>query len=157
VRPVTVDAQRVPALIDSTGEVIELGESLPPISADAAGALLPRVRGALAAVRRLEGYLVSVLTGEMTARGQSERRVGDVVYALRSEGEWTVPDAGALHRVLVQAMTNSEITAHELEAACQQLVTFRFDHRALNLLAKRVPEIDQHRRRIEGEPRLRTK
>ena len=149
--PLTVQ----PALLTKDGEVIEL--ELLPISADDAGLLLPQVRAVLQQVRRYEGYLAEVVKSEMIQRGQRERRAGDVVYELKGEAEWIVTDPGAMFRVLVEARAQGEITAEEHEKAHQQIVSHRYNHTALNLLAKRVPEIDQYRHRTEGEPRLRTK
>lgn len=100
----------MPALLTKAGEILEL--DLLPITADAAGVLLPQVRDE-----------------------QHEERA----------------------RVVTAAYTRGEITREELDRACQQVVTQRFDHRVLAMLSKRIPEIDTLRRRVEGEPRLRVK
>ncbi len=144
-----------PSLLTKDGEVMEL--ELLPISADDAGLLLPQVRAVLQQVRRYEGFLADVVKSSMLERGQRERRSGDTVYELRGEAEWIVDDSGALFRVLVEARARGEITPEEHVKAHQQIVTHHFNHSALDVLVKRVPEIDQHRHRTEGEPRLRTK
>ena len=144
-----------PSLLTQDGEVVKL--ELSPISAEDAGLLLPQVRAVLQQIRRYEGYLADVIRSEMAHRGQRERRSGDTVYELKGDAEWVVDDSGALFRVLVEARARGEITAEEHEKAHQQVVTHHFNHAALKVLAKRVPEIDKHRHRTEGEPRLRTK
>ena len=147
--------RRLPAVLDVTGEILEL--ELIPMSADDAGLQLPRIRAAAAVLRRYADYLADIVISEMKQRHQRERRSGDTVYELKGDAEWVVDDSGALFRVLVEARARGEITAEEHEKAHQQVVTHHFNHSALNVLAKRVPEIDQHRHRTEGEPKLRTK
>ncbi len=152
-KDVTLTVQ--PSLLTKDGEVVPL--ELSPISADDAGLLLPQVRAVLQQVRRYEGFLADVIKSEMVSRGQRERRAGETVYELKGEAEWVVDDSGALFRVLVEARARGEVTPEEHEKAHQQVVTHHWNNSALNVLAKRVPEIDQHRHRTEGEPRLRTK
>ena len=144
-----------PSLLTKDGEVMEL--ELLPISADDAGLLLPQVRAVLKQVLRYEGYLTDVIKSEMVSKGQREHRSGETVYELKGEAEWFVDDPGALFRVLMEACVDNEITRDELDTACAQVVTHRWHHGRLTTLAKRVPEIDRHRHRTEGEPRLRTK
>ena len=144
-----------PSLLTKDGEVVEL--ELLPISADDAGLLLPQVRAVLQQVRRYEGYLADVIKSEMVSRSQRERRAGEVVYELKGDAEWIVDDSGALFRVLVEARARGEITPEEHVKAHQQVVTHHFNHTALGVLAKRLPEINRHRHRVEGDPRLRVK
>jgi len=48
------------------------------------------------------------------------------------------------------ALRNGEITAEEREKALQEIVTFKANHSTLNVLTKRVPEIETLRRKVEG-------
>lgn len=93
----------------------------------------------------------------MAARGQVERRVDAVIYELKPAVEWVVDDGGALFQVLRDACVQGQITNSELEEACTQVVEFKFDHRRLASLSKRVPAINDLRRRVEGESKLRQK
>ena len=93
----------------------------------------------------------------MVARGQTERRSGDVVYELRPETEWLVDDGEALMVLLDGALRNGEITAEEREKALQEIVTFKANHSTLNVLTKRVPEIETLRRKVEGAAKLKLK
>lgn len=146
-----------PKLVDpASGQLFEWAVGAPISAADAAEQL-PLVTRAIHELGRIEAYLRDVVTDDMHVRGQTERRAGDVVYELKAEATWTVEDGGALYAVLHQACARDEITQNELREACQQIVSFKFHHARLTTLAKRVPEIDQHRRRVEGEPRLRVK
>jgi len=128
-----------------------------PISADDAGLLLPQVRAVLQQVRRYEGWLVQVVSDEMKARGQRERRAGETVYELKADAEWVVDDQEAMANVLDVAVTRSDITSEECQKAHQVVVSHRYNHTALGVLAKRVPEINKYRHRTEGDPRLRVK
>jgi len=146
-----------PKLVDPTsGELFGWAVGAPISAVDAADQL-PLVTRALVELRRIEAYLRDVIADDMRASGQTERLAGDVTFELKPEGTWAVGDEGALFRVLVDACAQNQITRNELDEACAQLVTFRFHHGRLTTLAKRVPAINEHRRRVEGAAKLRVK
>lgn len=152
----TVDVKRQLAVLDpSTGELIPI--ELGVVTVQEATARLPIVQRTLRELKRFEAFLADTVKDDMVARGQTERRAGDVVYELKPEAEWIVDDEGALFRVLHQARAHEEITETELAEACQQVVTFKYHHGRLSTLAKRVPAINEHRRRVEGPARLKQK
>jgi len=152
----TVDVKRQLALVDpSTGELIPIEVGV--ITVAEAAARLPLVQRTLRELRRFEQFLADTVAADMRARGATERRVDDLIYELKPEATWIVDDGGALFRALLEALGEKQITDNEFNEAVQQLVTFKFDHRRLNVLARRVPAIDQLRRRVEGDARLRVK
>lgn len=152
----TVDVKRQLAVLDpSTGELIPIEVGV--VTVAEATARLPIVQRTLRELRRFEAFLADTVKDDMVARGQTERRAGAVVYELKAEAEWIVDDEGALFRVLVDASANDEITRSELDEACAQLVTYRWHHGRLSTLAKRIPAINDHRRRVEGPARLKQK
>ena len=148
-------ASGVPALLSKDGEVVEL--VLGPMTTEAACRQLPQIREALAAIRRYEGYLVDLIAQEMQARGQTERRAGDLVIEYKAESAWEIKDEPALWTLLQDACAKDEITQNELNEAIQQQLTFRANHTRLNALSKRIPEINGLRERVTGTPRLRIK
>ncbi len=152
-----IDRRTQQAVLDQqTGELVPLDTSL-PISADAAGELLPRLRDVLNDLRRYIQFCESVLTQQMQADGQTERRVGDVVWQLKTDGEWTVADPVRLRDVLYNAGEVRAITHDELEKAMRVEERITFDHGVLNVLSKRVPEISKWRARADMAPRLKEK
>jgi hypothetical protein len=150
-----IAAPLAPRLLTPDGEIISL--ELGAITADDAGTLLPQIIDFSRRVARYRGFLEQVVTDEMVARGQTERRSGDVVYELRPETEWLVDDGEALMVLLDGALRNGEITAEEREKALQEIVTFKANHSTLNVLTKRVPEIETLRRKVEGAAKLKLK
>jgi len=108
-------------------------------------------------LRRFEQFLADTVADDMRTHGQTERRAGDVVYELRAEATWVVDDPGALFQVLHDGVARDEITRLEFDDAVQQVVEFTFHQGKLNSLARRLPQIDKLRRRVEGESRLRQK
>lgn len=144
------------AIMTPEGELLGLSTAT-PVTVDEAAVLLPRVREALQAVRRYADYLEDMVRRSMVERGQRERRSGDTLYELKAEAEWIIDRADALADLLQAAVDSGDITADERAKAHQVVVSHRWNHTHLNTLAKRVPEVDQYRRRTEGEPRLRIK
>lgn len=144
-----------PRILTPEGEVIDL--ELGPITAEEAAQRIPFIQATLRELKRFEQFLSDVVSDEMRARGQTERRAGDTVFELKPETAWVVDDGGAMYAVLYQAVGKHEITENEFHEAVQQVVTHRFDHRRLNVLVKRVPEIDTHRKRVEGAAKLHIK
>lgn len=139
-----------------TGELVGLTVGVPIAAGDAAEQL-PLVSAAIAHLRRVEAYLRDVIQDSMQAAGQTERRFEAAIYELKPEATWIVDDEGALFRVLHQATARGEITEAELAEACQQIVQFKYHHGRLSTLARRVPAINEHRRRVEGPAKLRQK
>lgn len=139
-----------------TGELVGL-EVGGAISVDEAAEQLPLVTAAIAHLIRVKDYLRDVITDSMVKAGQTERLMGEALYELKGDASWIVDDQGALFRALVDACSHDQITRLELDDAVQQVVEFVFHQGKLNALARRVPAVDQLRRRVEGEPRLRQK
>ncbi len=152
----TVAVQRKPAIISADGEVIELDTSI-AFTVEEAAQRLPPVQAVLKELRRFEGILAAYLIDDMAQKGQTERRVGEVIWEAKPETAWVVDDPAELHAILVEAFTHGEITREELNAACPQLVTYKPNHTYLRPLAKRVPAIETLRRQVSGEVRLRRK
>lgn len=151
----STDLARIPRVVTPEGEIIEL--ALGPLSVEEALARLPQVQEAARAIRRFEAFLTDTIAADMRSRGQSERRAGDVVYELKADAQWVVDEPDRLWVLLGAAVDRGEITDNERSAAIQQVVSFKPNHTHLGPLAKRIPEINQLRRRVEGEPRLRVK
>jgi hypothetical protein len=146
---------KVPAIVTPDGEIIEL--TLGPISADDAATRLPVVQDTLKALRRFEDFLSQCVSEDMQAHGQTERRVGSLVYELKPDAEWVVTNDEQMFNVLRDARTAGEVTDKEFYDAAKEQQVFKFDHRRLAVLAKRLPVIDTLRRRVEGATRLRIK
>lgn len=141
--------------VDSNGELVPL--DIAPISVERAGELLPQVVELSRAVARYRGFLESVLTDEMIAKGQTEKRVGSTVFELKSDGVWTVTDEQELAAVLRVASATGDLTHEEVNAAMSERIVLSWHHGKLTTLAKRVPAIDQHRSRSEAPAKLRVK
>ena len=145
-----------PKLLDPrTGEVITI--SFDAISADEAASRLPTIQALLRELRRFEQFLSDMVTAEMQARGQTERRAGELLFELKPEATWVVDDDNALMELLGDAVDRGDITDEEKQKAAQTTIAFRFNHAALNSLAKRIPEVNGLRHRVEGAARLRIK
>lgn len=144
-----------PRILTPDGEVIEL--EFGAITADEAASRIPFIQSTLRELRRYEQFLGDMVAAEMRSRGQTERRSGELVFELKPETAWVVDDGGAMYAVLYQAVAKDEITENEFHEAVQQVVSHKFDHRRLNVLVKRVPEIEKHRNRIEGQAKLHIK
>lgn len=152
----TVEVKRQLALLDpATGELIPI--SYDPISADEAASRLPATQAMVKELRRYEQFLADCVTDEMKARGQTERRAGDVMFELKGVADWVMDDPGAMFALLHESVARGDITEDEFNEAVAQVITYRANHARLNVLSKRVPAINEHRRRVEGDARLRVK
>jgi hypothetical protein len=143
------------AIVTPDGEIIAL--TLGPITAEEAATRLPVIQDTLKALRRFEDFLSQCVSDDMIAKGQTERRSGAFVYELKPDAEWVVSDDERLFNVLLGARNAGEVTDKEFYDAAKEQQVFKFDHRRLAVLAKRLPVIDTLRRRVEGATRLRIK
>ncbi len=148
-------ASQLPAIVSADGEVIRL--EMIPMTADDAGAMLPKVTDWIKEARRLEGYLLDVVSSEMRQQGQTERRAGGIVFELKAPSTWVVDDPEAMGAAVLEAHRLGQVTREELEKGAQQRISWTFNHSILNSLAKRVPAIETFRRKESGEPRLSVK
>jgi hypothetical protein len=146
---------QLPAIVTPDGEVIRM--ELTPMSATEAGSLLGHVQGWLAQARRLEGYLLNLLEAEMRQSGQTERRAGDLTLEFKGSTTWVVDDGEAMGAALLAAHRDGQVTRDELALAAQQRTSWTFNHARLNALVKRVPAIDELRRKVTGDPRISVK
>ena len=145
----------VPALVDRNCEVVPL--TLLPITAERAGQLLPEVIELSRMVARYRGYLESVLTESMAAAGQSEKRVGTTLYELKTESQWIVDDEAGFADALQAAVARGDATQEEANECATARVTIHVNHTKANLLAKRIPVLNDFRRKVIGAARLRLK
>lgn len=142
------------ALLDENGAIVPLGTS--PVSADEAAERLPLIQRFIREARRTEKFLLDVI-GSAFVPGQTEKRMGDQLFEAKRESTWEVTDAEALLLILDVARERGDITDEERGKAAQTLVTHKFNHSALNVLAKRIPDIDKYRQRVEGPISVRIK
>lgn len=150
-------ASHVPAIIDTTGEVVTLDLSL-AISAEDAAARLPVVQKVMRELRRYSGWLETVLTDEITkVQGRTELRIGGAVFEIKPDYEWVITEPQALYDLLAAARDRGEVTQDEMDAAVRLEVSARANNSKLNALSKRLPEIDRYRTRTETPPKLRTR
>ena len=150
-------ASRVPAVIDTTGEVVPLDLSL-AISAEDAATRLPVVRKVMRELRRYEGWLTQLVSDEITrVEGRTEMRIGGTTYELKPDYEWVINDAQGLYDYLAAARERGEVTQQEMDEAVRLETTARANNSRLNALTKRLPEIDRYRQRTETPPKLRTR
>jgi hypothetical protein len=137
-----------------SGELIEI--STGPLTLEEAAARLPFIQRTMRELRRFEAFLLDSVAASF-AEGQTEKRIGEALFELKPEATWVVDDDGALFQVLHDAVARKEITEAEFGQACAQVVTYRWNHARLNALAKRAPQINEHRHLVEGPAKLRQK
>lgn len=148
-------APKALSLIDPvTGEVIVI--DLGPISEEDAAARLPFVQRAIRELRRFEAFLLEVIAASFV-EGQTECRIADQLFERKPEATWVVDDPQAMVQLLDAALARREITDEERHKASQTLVSYRFNHTQINVLSKRIPAINDLRRRVEGDAHLRIK
>lgn len=146
----------VPAIVDELGEIMPLDLTV-ALSAEEAAELYPRARAHLARLRSFTERLAEIVTADMAEAGQTERRVGQTLYELKSEARWIVNDAPGLYGELEGARDRGEITQVELDDAAGVTSVHRFHNGRLSALAKRLPVIERFRRRVEDPATLRIK
>lgn len=145
-----------PVLINEDGSFMSLDTSL-PVSADDAGRILPKLAEAIRQARRYEGFLRDTLSAAMSTAGQTERLIDGTLWSLKPEATWVITNEGAMCLALEGAALRNDITDIELLHAMKTEVSVTFNHTSLNSLAKRLPEIDQYRSRVESVAKLSTK
>lgn len=138
----------------ASGELIEI--STGPLTLEEAAARLPFVQRTLRELRRFESFLLDSVAASFTD-GQTEKRIGEALFELKGDAVWIVEDEGAMFALLHDAVARGDVTEEEFGHACAQLVSYGWNHARLNVLAKRIPQIDTLRRRVTGAAKLRQK
>lgn len=146
-----------PMLIAKSGEVVPLHE-LPVLSAEDAAFRLPQVQRIIKEARRLEGWLMTVISEEIAVvPGRTELLIDGTAYEMKPDYEWVIEDPRGLYDYLTAAKERGEITQEEMDAAVRLETSARANNSKLNALTKRLPEIDRYRTRTETPPKLRTR